>query len=76
MAFALAQSKKEHEFALEKNKCESIDKLKSKFVPIAPWHNRNKNVELLISCTSCTSISDAPAINPVIIIYKSRDCYI
>ena len=37
MAYAIAESKKEHEFALEKNKCESIDMLKSKFAPTAAW---------------------------------------
>ena len=33
---AFAQRKKEHEFALEKIECESIDMLKSKFLPAAP----------------------------------------
>ena len=68
MAFAIAQSKQEHEFALEKNKCESIDMLKSKFVPTAPCHTQDKNKELVIFCTSYTSISDAPAMDPVIVI--------
>ena len=69
MAFAIAQSKKRHEFALEKNKCKSIDMLKIKFVPTAAWHTTDKNgEELLIFCTSYTSISDAPAMDPMIAI--------
>ena len=42
--------------------------LKSKFVPTAPWHTTYKNGELLIFCTSYTSVSDAPAMNSVTVI--------
>ena len=42
--------------------------LKIKFVPIAPWHTTDKNEELLIFCTTYTSINDVPAMDTVIVI--------
>ena len=42
--------------------------LKSKFVPTVPRHTTDHNGEQLSFRTSCTSISDAPAMDPVIVI--------
>ena len=40
---------------------------KRKSLPTVPWHITDHKGELLSFRTSCTSISDAPVMNPVIV---------